>query len=454
MRKWLAIVLCKICRLAGRCVGRGSSLPGKLALAVCPDILGRLELPRQVIAITGSSGKTSTVEMAAAICQAAGQKVIYNREGANQIEGIVTMVLSHATLAGRVKAKVLLMEVDERYTARVFSYICPTKLVVTNLCRDQLTRNGHPEAVCGVIDAAIRPGMELLLNGDDPLASCLARGRGKVKWFGVDRCAISRDHPAGVYHDGAYCPVCKEPMEYTYVNHSHMGGYRCMHCGHARPCPDYAATEVDLEKGRILLEGDIQIWLSHSSISHAYNVLVAWAVGCSLGIPGRKAAAALDGYKLQNGRVQFFVLGRHPGVLLVSKHENTIAYDTNLQYIATRQEDCTVLIIVDAVSRKYPACETSWLWDIDFALLSAPHVKRILLSGQCCRDLAERFLLLGLPGWSIQPDIAAAAADIRNQGEEKVYVVTCFSDRDKFLSCLREGRGTCGTHGGRLWKCA
>ena len=67
--------------------------------------------------------------------------------------------------------------------------------------------------------------------------------------------------------------------------------------------------------------------------------------------------------------------------LLTSKHENSIAYDTNLRYIASANEDCTVLIIVDAVSRKYFTSETSWLWDIDFDQLNVPHVKRVILSG-------------------------------------------------------------------------
>jgi len=53
-------------RFAGRLVGKGSSLPGKLALKVCPDILSRVRLPEHIIAVTGSNGKTSTVETSAA----------------------------------------------------------------------------------------------------------------------------------------------------------------------------------------------------------------------------------------------------------------------------------------------------------------------------------------------------------------------------------------------------
>ena len=52
-----------------------------------------------------------------------------------------------------------------------------------------------------------------------------------------------------------------------------------------------------------------------------------------------------------------------------------------------------MLIIVDAVSRKYFTSETSWLWDIDFDQLNVPHVKRVILSGLYRNDLAERFQL-------------------------------------------------------------
>ena len=123
-------------------------------------------------------------------------------------------------------------------------------------------------------------------------------------------------------------------------------------------------------------------------------------------------------------------------MLLTSKHENSIAYDTNLRYIRAAQEPCTVLVIVDAVSRKYFTSETSWLWDIDFDQLNCGHVKRILLSGRYCNDLAERFSFTSISPevWSVQPDIAAAAAALREEGGEDLYVITCFSDRDKLLT--------------------
>ncbi len=103
--------------------------------------------------------------------------------------------------------------------------------------------------------------------------------------------------------------------------------------------------------------------------------------------------------------------GQHHGTLFTTKHENSIAYDTNLRYIASTNRDCTVLIIVDAVSRKYFTSETSWLWDIDFDQLNVPHVKRVILSGMYRNDLAERFRFTGVRNWEVIPASRRGSSD-------------------------------------------
>lgn len=434
MRTFLAILLCKFGHFVGKLIGKGSSMPGKFALKVCPDVLRRVTLPKHIIAVTGSNGKTSTVEMIAAVLRADGKTVVYNEEGSNQIEGVTTLVLTHATLGGTVRADVLLIESDERYAARTFQFFHPTESVITNLYRDQLTRNGHPEWVYDSILPALHPETELILNADDPLSSCFAQGRERVKWFGLDRCSISTDAPTGVYHDGAYCPVCHAPMEYDYVHYNHIGAYRCTKCGHKKPETDYTVTAVDLENAQVSIDGGATIALAFRSIYNIYNILAAYAACRECGVSGETAASVLGGYLLKNGRMQTFRLGAHHGTLLTSKHENSIAYDTNLRYIAASKKDCAVLVIVDAVSRKYFTSETSWLWDIDFDQLRAPHVKRVVLAGRYCNDLAERFSFTELDNWSVEPDIAAAASELKSNGDEELFVVTCFSDRDKILS--------------------
>ena len=438
MRLFLAVIVCRALRFIGGLIGKGSSLPGQFALKVCPDALGRVKLPAHIIAVTGSNGKTSTVEMIAEILKKDGRKVVYNKEGSNQIEGVATLILSNCSLGGRMRGDVLLLESDERYARHTFQWFHPTHFVITNLYRDQLTRNGHPEWVYDAVKDAVFPETTLVLNADDPLVSCFAREHdpAKVKWFGLDECSVSTREHHGVYHDGARCPVCKGRMEYSCYHYAHIGHYSCPACGHRRHETDFAVTALDLKEGRLTINGETDISLAFKSIYNVYNILAAWSMCALAGVDHATMAGVINNYMLKNGRMVTFRLGNHRGTLLTSKHENSVAYDTNLAYIAATDKPCTVLVIVDAISRKYFTGETSWLWDIDFERLNTPSVQRVMLCGKYCNDLAVRFQYTGIPAenlW-IEEDIRRTAEELKGRGDEDVYVVTCFSDRDKLLA--------------------
>ena len=177
MKTLFTIIVCKLLRFAGKLIGKGSSLPGQIALKICPDILKRVKLPKHIIAVTGSNGKTSTVEMIAHILQKNNFKVAYNKEGSNQIEGVTTLILNSCSLSGKVNCDILLIESDERFAKYTFKYIEPTHYVITNLYRDQLTRNGHPQWVYNAIADSIHPSTQLILNADDPLVSHFGNGK-------------------------------------------------------------------------------------------------------------------------------------------------------------------------------------------------------------------------------------------------------------------------------------
>ena len=173
-----------------------------------------------------------------------------------------------------------------------------------------------------------------------------------------------------------------------------------------------------------------------------YNILAAWTVCGACGVNPDTMAGVISNYILKNGRMVTFRLGAHKGTLLTSKHENSVAYDTNLNYIASSKENCEVMVIVDAISRKYFTGETSWLWDINFDLLAADHVKKVWLCGTYVNDLAMRFDYSAVPADKIElcAGIDEAADKVKAVGDLPLYVVTCFSDRDKLL-CKTEKEG-------------
>lgn len=435
MKKFAAIVICKLLTFVRRSQGGGSSLPGLVALKLCPDILTRVKLPEYVIAVTGSNGKTSTTEMIAHILSSNGINVAYNKEGSNQIAGVTTFILNNCTLSGKVKSDALLIESDERYAKYTFNYFAPTHYVITNLYRDQLTRNGHPMWVFGALKESIKEQSRLILNADDPLVSLFGRGREDTVWFGADKLDSDSEEFLGAYNDAVYCPVCKAKMKYSTYHYNHIGHYFCEECGYKREDTEFSVTKANLDEGYAVINGKHRIDLALKSLYNIYNILAAFSVASLMGIEGEKIADSINNYVLKNGRVLNFALGERTGILLTSKHENSISYNQSLRLASSDKEGCDVLIIVDSISRKYFTSDVSWLYDVDFEMLSNPNVKNIVLAGTYCNDLAARFSYTDIEPEKIKitDSIAKAAEMLDNGNSEKIYVITCFSDKGKFI---------------------
>ena len=434
MRKLIAIFVGKIIRFVGKLVKRGSSLPGQIALMIDPKILSKITLPKYVIAVTGSNGKTSTVEMIRQVLVNNGLKVAFNYEGSNQIEGVTTLILDDASFSGKCRSDVVLMESDERYARHTFKQIKPTHYVITNIYRDQMTRNGNPEVIFGCIKDSVYPESKLILNADDPLVTLLGDGHDDNVYFSINQ--YRKEDYIGVYDDGAYCPKCKNKMKYFYHHFGSSGNFVCDSCGFTHKDAKYRITDVNLDEGQLTIDDDYRIKLQLKSIYNAYNILAAYSIARELGIEPESIVNSLNDYVLKNGRVTEFKLNNADGVLLISKHENSTSYNQTLTVIKNDSRNVSVLVLVDAISRKYFTSETSWLWDIDFDLLNSDNVKNIVLCGLYASDLAERFLYTSIDQKKIyvEKNIDNAFEYLQNNSNDYIYAVTCFSDMAKVFS--------------------
>lgn len=434
MKKVLAIIICKLLRFIGKLVKKGSSLPGKIALKIDPNILSEVKLPKYVIAVTGSNGKTSTVEMIKEVLEKGGLSLAYNKEGSNQIEGVTTFILDNVDLKGNVLKDVVLLEADERYARYIFKYFVPTYYVITNLYRDQMTRNGHPEWMFNIIKDSIHSPCKLILNADDPLVNAL-KGDSCI-YFSIDKYNDSTKDNTSVYDDGKYCPICKSKMVYEYHHYNHIGSYRCNTCGYKNHKAKYRITDIDLDKGYLVIDHNYKISLALKSIYNAYNILACYALSREIGIDPLLIVNTLNNYILKNGRVVTFSIGKHYGTLLTSKHENSISYDQSLRVATNYKEDVTVFLMVDAISRKYFTSETSWLWDIDFEMLNSLNIKKVVATGRYASDIAERLLYAGIDFNKVylDKDIESAVDYLKNNAVGHIFAITCFSDQNKLLS--------------------
>lgn len=434
MRLGITIILCKILRAILKDFGHGSSMPGKIALKLYPDVLSRIALPKQIIAVTGSNGKTSTVEMIHEVLVKAGYTVAYNHEGSNQIDGVATLILSNCSTEGIFQKDILLLETDERYAQYTFKYFVPTYYVITNLYRDQMTRNGNPEFVLKEIKKSISPKSILVLNADDPMIASLDNNDNVSYFFGINDNQYTKDKNNFIYNDGYYCPVCKSKLVYSYHQFGHVGKYHCSNCRFKRKNPQYNISDINLTKGYITLNNKYDVELAAKSLHNAYNILAAYAVTSLIGVEPKIAALTLNDYLVKNGRIKRFKIGLRRGTLLISKHENSVSYNQNIEYITNQNEECTVILIVDAISRKYFTSETSWLWDINFDMLSKKCVKNIVVTGVYASDIAERlsYTNIDFSKVYINKNIHEATEYARDNTQGHIYVLTCFSDEKKF----------------------
>lgn len=439
MKKSFIIALNKIIYMIGKLLKKGSSKPGQIALKLDKDILSKLVLPEDIIVVTGSNGKTSATELIYNVLKDNGYSVGCNLEGSNQTEGVTTMILNNCNLKGEVTKDVLVIESDERYLRHTLKFFKPKYLVITNLYRDQMTRNGHPEMIYDIINEAITDGIHLILNTDDPLSSLYGYKKDDVTYFGMNENSLSTKENTSVYNDGKYCPNCKNKLKYDYYNYAHIGGYKCENCDHERKNPDYAITSLDLKTGEVKINEKYKMTIGLRSIYNAYNVLAAFAVTSLMGIKAENIINTLSDYIMKNDRVQTFEIGDHKGMLLTSKHENSISYNQSISYVVKEDKPCTIVFIVDAVSRKYFTSETSWLWDIDFEKVNAECVKKVILAGKYMHDLTARFSYsdIDMSKVIVSKNLDQMMKDVKENAVGDIYVITCFSDRMKFMNRLK-----------------
>lgn len=430
-----SIIAAKLTHFVGKFVGKGTSKPGQIALKILPDVLNYIKLPKTIIAVTGSNGKSSTVNMIYHLLENNGLSIACNNKGSNQLEGVTTTVLTNATLSGKLKHDVLLIECDERYTKFIFKYIKPTYCVVTNLYRDQLTRNGHAEEVFDVIREHIPSSTHLVLNTDDILVSLLSEKTEKASWYGISA-PNTQTRVGNVYNDAVLCPSCKSKMTLE------GNDYSCDSCGFHRHDPDCAVTSLSLKDKKITIDGQYDISLMTGSLFSFYNTLAAFTVSKLLNFDSEKTASLLSNYELENGRLTRFCVNNREGTLLIAKHENSTAYNQCFQLVTSSEGSCDVMIVVDQISRKYFTGDTSWLWDIDFNLLCDKNVNQLILAGKYVNDLIVRLSFSDFPQEKIShfEDINSAIESMDNEAQEPVFVITCFSDQMKVLNnpCVKK----------------
>lgn len=432
-RFWLALWAGKgisgILKLSGK---KGTTLPGKVALRLDPDLIRKLsvEYTDGIIMVTGTNGKTTTANLLANVLKAAGKVFAFNQAGANLVTGITGALLENTHWSGRTKVKLALLEVDEATVPKFCLQAIPQIAIITNFFRDQLDRYGELDTTVKLVRESLPSETDLILNADDPLVAQFGKGRVHTLFYGVERTPESKSESTET-REARFCPSCGGLLEYSLYHYGQLGVYSCPECEYKRPEPPVLAQDVSAEEDGLRFRvGVTSFTMGLQGYYNLYNALAAIAAAKRLGIKERDIERGLREFVPQAGRMEQFYLPQ--GNVTLTLVKNPTGFNQVIQTIFTLK-DRPVRVLIGINDLAADGRDISWLWDVDFELLAQEdqRIQRIICTGLRAEDMAVRLKYAGVSvdKLQIEHDLEKALEQVQDDREarEAVFVLPTYT---------------------------
>lgn len=373
--------------------------PGRVALKLCPDYLARTKKAPHVLCMTGTNGKTTTTNMVADVLTASGFKVVSNRYGSNINTGVATALTHSVNLFGKPKVDCVALEVDERFSRLMLPFIKPDYLIVTNLFRDSIKRNAHPEYIFSILNTYVPKETKLILNADCLQSSRLLPENEHV-FFGIDKLPTDVTECVNLINDFSFCPECGTKLQYNYLRYHHIGNAFCPKCGFKSFDADYRLTNLDLENGTMCVkkgESENTFPVVNKALYNVYNELAAISLLTEFGLSAEQLQKALGGMKVTETRFKEDTAGKAKIIQTMAKGQNSVSCSRTLDFVGHESGERSVFIMIDDFYERKDSSEfIGWIYDADFEFLNTPEIKQVIVAGPRCRDYRLRLLIAGI----------------------------------------------------------
>ena len=437
---WAGKFTTKILRLAG---SGGTSLPGKVVLKLCPDILGHLAKNMKIICVTGTNGKTTTCHIIRDMIEEKGNTVFCNDAGANLLGGVVAAFVSAAGWNGTIKKDYALLECDEAAMKSIVEHFgtLDVTVVVTNVFRDQLDRYGEVLTTVNKIRSALQqlPEVKLVLNADCSLTTSLSNLPHKeIYYFGVN--GPLYEGSSSDISDAVYCIHCKNKYQYHYRTFGHLGGFYCEKCGYQRKTPEVALTKVlewkeESEVVEMEVFGEtVTVEVMLPGGYNLYNALAATTIASLIGLSKESIASVLSGLTTHFGRMEKVQLG--DSILDLVLVKNPAGFNEVLQFLIQQKPEGN---IVFGLNDNYAdGKDISWIYDVEFERLTeaAKNAHTFYFTGKRAYDMQLRlkYADFDTSKFKVMKDYKALISQLKEEGQQTYLVLsyTCMLEfRDK-----------------------
>lgn len=414
-----------------------TSFPGKVVLKLFPKYLTKIKYPDNIIMVTGSCGKGSTVKLIKEVLLDSGYTVCSNDGGSNLLNGITTEVIKN-TKWHKLKKDICVFEVDERYLKLVTKYIKPKYLIVNNITRDQPPRQGNFDIVFNEILKGITKDTHLIVNGDDPILRKFSLyHKGDITYFGIEKSKYSYKEHDDI-KDYLYCPNCHSKLNFSYYHYGSVGNYKCPNCDFKRDNIKYSITDINYDNNEITINKEYKINVSSYILFNLYNIVGAFSVCDLLKVDSSTITSTLSKDKIMDKIYDEFTVNNRKYTILNCKAENNSTYNLALIYQAMDKKRKTIVIGHRQISRRYNHFDISWIYDIYFELIDKDDY--VICAGPNAYDFATRMKYAGIKKENIITidNLDNIKEIIEEKTKGNVYAILNFDYVEPFKKNIKE----------------